>query len=122
MSVDYWLFRVPFEQDDPNAEQPPFGSQEEVVNRLCSQPGFTLHRKERLENSEPWAVIVYITENEEGEESDVEFSIQGDPVICISINRASQEDFLPIVTVLSELAPFEIVDIDGEAISPDELF
>jgi len=42
--------------------------------------------------------------------------------MCISINRASQEDFLPIITVLSELAPFEIVDIDGEAISPDELF
>ncbi|MBD2075146.1 hypothetical protein H6F86_14830 [Phormidium sp. FACHB-592] len=122
MSVDYWLFRVPFKRDDPKAELTPFGSQEEVVNRLCSQPGFTLHRKKRIENDEPWAVIVYITANEEGEESDVEFSVQGDPVTCISIHRAFREDFLPIITVLSELAPFEIVDINGEAISPDELF
>lgn len=122
MSVDYWLFRVSPEQNDPNAELPPFGSQEEVITRLCSQPGFKLYRKEQSENCEPLAVVTYIEENEEGEESDVEFTLQGNPITCISISGASQEDFLPIITALGELAPFEIVDIDGEAISSDELF
>ena len=121
MTIDYWLFRTSSNPHDSDAVLPPFGSQEEVIERLCSVPGFELYRKESLENSEPFAIITYIEEDSNGEAQDVEFNLSGDPVTCISISRASREDFLPIVHALSNLAPFAIVDIDGEAISPDEL-
>lgn len=46
-----------------------------------------------------------------------------DPIIMISINRAYPEDFLPIVNVLSDIAPFEVCDPQlGEFTNTDKLF
>ena len=65
----------------------------------------------------PGQSLPNIEENGSDEQRDVEFTLQGDPVTCISIDRTSPEDFLLVINALNELAPVEIIEIDGEAIS-----
>lgn len=123
MSVDYFLFRASPSKDNQTMMQEllPFGSQEEVLQRLCSSPGFKPSTKKRINNDKSWAFVTYCYSYGDREGREIEFALQGDPVDCISVNRAYKEDFLPITHVLTDLAPFEIMDIDGEFVSPDEL-
>jgi hypothetical protein len=119
MSVDYCLFRSPTDRDNPGSQLPAFGSQKDIIERLCAIPEFTLHKKS-LEDDIPWATMTYIGKGEQGEDFGFDFELQGDPVDCISSSDISPRDFLPIIEAFSELAPFEIIDIDGEVVSLDD--
>ncbi|KAM3095505.1 hypothetical protein ACKFKG_13445 [Phormidesmis sp. 146-35] len=123
MSIDYFLFRASPNKDKQTAiqELPSFGNQEEVVQRLCSSPGFKLSTQKRINNDKSWAFVNYFYSHVDGQGRGIEFALQGDPVDCISVKQAYKEDFLPVTHVLTDLAPFEIMDIEGVLVSPDEL-
>lgn len=151
MSVDFFLFRIapdflkiPSDQmvERMTAETIlPFGAQKELIDQLCSNLGFEHDeaeddlRLERWRDSQAQGLISrdqqppgisticyrYHQENDNGRV--VTYSLDGDPVICISTNQACSEDFLPIVDVFRELAPFLMFDpTDCEFINPEEFF
>lgn len=124
MSVDFFLFRVPIDQDPvgTDAQLLVFGSQEEIIERLSSEIGFEVLSREDLPNIGPWATIAYTYHNENDEGREVEFALQGDPVDCISINRAYPEDFLPVISLLDDIGPFLIQGPEDEPINPDDFF
>lgn len=110
MSIDYDLYKVPqVTVPSEMLEAIPFGSQQEIIDRLCSILGFSL----TSENS-PSATIFYQYHHESDCGRVIQYRIHGDPVSSISINRALPEDLLPVVDVLGDLAPFVIVSsVDG---------
>jgi hypothetical protein len=53
----------------------------------------------------------------------IAYSLIGDPVEYVSINRAYPEDLLPIVNVLNDISPFLIFDPTNDQLNkPEELF
>ena len=151
MSVDYTLLRIapdflkiPPDQmvEKMTAETVlPFGAPKELIDQLCSILGFEHDEAEnnlRLERwkdsqaqgfvSHDWQPPVTSTIRYEYHQKDdngrvVIYSLSSDPVICISINRAYPEDFLPIVDVFRELAPFLMLDpTDSKFINPEGFF
>jgi hypothetical protein len=151
MSVDHTLLRVSSSFFDIPSNQwleeltaetiMTFGSQPDVIRRLCSILGFEhdahedklrlkYWRESQSQDSIPSdrqppaiATIHYKYHQSEDNGRVVRYLLLGDPIDCISMNRAYPEDFLPVVDVLSELAPFLILDpTDGSFTNPEELF
>lgn len=141
MSVDYMLIRILSGRElEAMNELSPFGSQQEIIDRLCAVLGFERNiwedehlrpeREEYLRNQgllhpdeqrPPWATILYRHHHENDDGRVVSYSLQGDPIECISINRAYPEDFLPVIDILQELNPFLILGPE-EPIDPESLF
>lgn len=131
MSIDYDLYRVPLEPilDEMNQPMPfgiPFGSQKEIIDRLCSVLGFerNANKKDEWLTSEhsPRATILYKYHHISARGRVIRYQICDEPVISISINRAFPEDLLPVIDVLSNLAPFVIVSSVDGVTNPQELF
>lgn len=151
MSIDFFLFRIapdflriPSDQmvERMTAETAlPFGAQKELIDQLCSNLGFEHDEAEDDLWLEHWrdsqaqglipldrqppviATIRYRYHQENDNGRVVIYSLSSDPVDCISTNRAYPEDFLPIVDVFRELAPFLMLDpTDSKFINPEEFF
>ena len=130
MSVDYDLYRVPLEPilDEMNQPMPFgifFGSQQEIIDRLCFVLGFERNAKEDewlTSEHSPIATIFYKYHHKSDCGRVIRYKICDDPVISISINRAFPEDLLPVINVLSNLAPFAIVSSVNGLTNPQELF
>lgn len=135
MSVDFSLFRASSEDEFDEASELSFGNQQEIIERLCSTVGFEYdheynerqlaalkeYQKEQISSDmSPMSIIFYCYHHEDDMGRAIEYYLQGDPVTCISINRAYPEDFLPIIEALEDLEPFVIFGPDG-TLQPEEL-
>ena len=119
MSVNYLLLRISSSifHDDHNQilldltdeTVLPFGSQQEIIDCLCSVRGF-----EHYTYNTHQTIIFYKYHHHGDCGREVRYSLLDDPVTTLSINRAYPEDFLPVIDVLKQLEPFIIV-------APDEL-
>lgn len=141
MSVDYMLLRVTSNQKiETMTKLLPFGSQQEVINRLCYVLGFERDTWEdehvqleiekwmrsqghlKPEDKKPSrATMLYKYHHKNDNGRIVSYSLQGDPVASFHINRAYPEDFLPVIEVLRHLEPFSIMGPQGH-IDPESLF
>jgi hypothetical protein len=151
MSVDYTLLRIspvfldiPSDQwlEELTAETVmTIGSQLDVIGRLCSILGFEHDDQEDELRLKYWreaqyqdplssayqlpsiATVTYKYHQSNDNGRVVEYRLSGDPVDYVSINRAYPEDFLPVVDVLSDIAPFLVFDpADGSLTNPEGLF
>jgi hypothetical protein len=151
MSVDHILLRVSPSFFDIPSDQwlekltaetvMTFGSQLDVIRRLCSilefehddqedQVCLKYWRQSQSQDSIPFArqppamaTIYYKYHQSEDNGRVVRYLLLGDPVDCISMNRAYPEDFLPVVDVFGDLAPFLVFDpTDGSFTNPEKLF
>ncbi len=105
-----------------------FGSQQEVIDRLCTLPDFDRAEIRKYAQSQgalselpPSAAILYTFHYENDSGRTVSYSLCEDPVGCICINRAYPEDFLPLIDALKDLSPFTILGPRGY-IDPESLF
>ncbi|MDX2216951.1 MAG: hypothetical protein SFY66_27040 [Oculatellaceae cyanobacterium bins.114] len=151
MSVDHMLLRVsPNFLDIPSNQWlekltaetvMTLGSQLDVIEQLCSVLGFEHDEHEDQLRLQCWrefqsqdsissdrqpplmATICYRYHQHDDNGRVIMYNLLSDPVDCISINRAYPEDFLPVVDVFSDLAPFLIFDpTDGSFTNPEKLF
>lgn len=115
MSVDYFLIRIPPNQQPETCnEWLPFGSQQEIIDRLCAVIGFEFPPKQDLSKDYRTATIRYTYQHRNEQGRVIKYLLQKDPVACISINRAYPEDLLPIVEILNNLSPFAILTPQGQ--------
>lgn len=151
MSVDYTLFRVSSEfLEIPSSQKLkewtaetalPFGSRLDIIERLCSILGFEHDERRDKQILKCWkesqseglissdcqpqitTTVHYKYHQNNNNGRVVTYELEGDPIICIWMNRAYLEDFFPLVEVLSELAPFLVLDPqDGRLTNPEEFF
>ncbi len=122
MSVDFFLYRIPSDLSSSDSIEKflPFGSQDEIIEHFSSEIGFELLSQDSPPNSRNWITFLYTYHHESNMGRVVEFSLEDDPVTCISINRAYPEDFWPVINTFNELSPFLIQGPDVKPINPDE--
>jgi hypothetical protein len=125
MSVNYLLLRISPSvfPDDPNQILEeltdetvlPFGSQQEIIDCLCSVLGFE-HYTDYTQT-----IIFYKYHHRDNCGRVVRYSLLDNPVTAISINRAYPEDLLPVIDVLKHLEPF-IILTPHKLLNPEKLF
>jgi len=109
----------------------PFGSLEEVKQRLLENDRFEDRSEERQKvhtlamqrgllpyrDLPPGAELLF-----QGSSGEHRVMLQGDPVTCLSINRCAPSEFLVLTDWLQDLAPFAILcDSSEEIIDPESL-
>lgn len=120
MSIDYDLFRVT-SFDNAEAEFPnpqPYRSRADIINLLLSTLGFQVEEGDVFDSSSSVS-IAYQYHHEDDDGRWVEFSLLGDPVMYISLQRNQPEDFYPIIDVLKDFAPFAIAENGDVMIDPE---
>jgi hypothetical protein len=124
MSVDYHLYRLSLGHDraKPIETKLVFGSQDEILDRLCSIIGFEDLRQEQCPIRGKVAYLDYIYHNENDLIFGVTFELLEDPVGFIMAETEEVEDFWPIIEALKDLGPFLVQGPEDDPINPDEFF
>ena len=146
MGVNYFLFKVssdflaisPSQRLSQLTEEHalPFGSSADVVEGLRSKPGFKRdfqadetylkfrqesERKELTVRGQPFPPFValnYRYPHISNRGRVVSYSLQDDPVICLSTNYAYVEDFWPVVHAFGDFKLFLVLSPRGELTNP----
>jgi len=88
---------------------------------FCPVLRFKLQNNVSYTSAQPLAIVTYTYPQKYGNSREVDFTLQGDPVRCFSVRHCYREDFLLIVDVFNNLAPFQIWNEQGEMMKAEEL-